>query len=208
MIDLSEIDWDFNKAGAWPLALKIVTIILLATIIIGSGIYFLTMDQLTELELLEAKEVDLKQSFEAKQKKIINLPDYRDQFEQIELSLEEMIKQMPTQAEVANLLVDISQTGLANGLEFRLFKPSEPIRKDFYSELPINIKVIGKYQEIAGFISDLASLPRIVTIHNVVISPIKSKVKGEASLLTMNAIVKTYNEEEGKIQKKPKSRRR
>lgn len=208
MIDLSEIDWDFNKAGAWPLALKIVTIILLATIIIGSGIYFLTMDQLTELELLEGKEVDLKQSFEAKQKKIINLPDYRDQFEQIELSLEEMIKQMPTQAEVANLLVDISQTGLANGLEFRLFKPSEPIRKDFYSELPINIKVIGKYQEIAGFISDLASLPRIVTIHNVVISPIKSKVKGEASLLTMNAIVKTYNEEEGKIQKKPKSRRR
>ncbi|MCK5888695.1 MAG: type 4a pilus biogenesis protein PilO [Methylococcales bacterium] len=207
-MDLSEIDWDFNKAGAWPLALKIVTIILLATIIIGSGIYFLTMDQLTELELLEAKEVDLKQSFEAKQKKIINLPDYRDQFEQIELSLEEMIKQMPTQAEVANLLVDISQTGLANGLEFRLFKPSEPIRKDFYSELPINIKVIGKYQEIAGFISDLASLPRIVTIHNVVISPIKSKVKGEASLLTMNAIVKTYNEEEGKIQKKPKSRRR
>ena len=82
-----------------------------------------------------------------------------------------MIRQMPTEEEVASLLVDISQTGLASGLEFKLFKPDTPIRKDFYSELPINIQVIGKYEELGLFVSGLAALPRIVTIHDVNITP-------------------------------------
>jgi type IV pilus assembly protein PilO len=100
-----------------------------------------------------------------------------------------MIRQMPTKAEVASLLVDISQTGLASGLEFRLFKPSQPIKRDFYYELPIDIQVIGKYEELGLFVSGLSSLPRIVTVHNVKISPM-----AKSDTMVMNTTVKTYNE--------------
>ena len=214
-MNLSEVNWDFNAAGSWPLPIKIVAIAIVAIIVATAGIYFITLDQLTELEQLEAKEQSLKSSFESKQNKAINLPDYRKQLKQIEASLGEMIKQMPTKAEVANLLVDISQTGLASGLEFRLFKPGNAVRKDFYSELPISIKVIGKYEELGLFVSGLASLPRIVTVHNVSILPNskgKSGAKGlakekEGELMVMDAVIKTYNEETGVVKKK-KGRRR
>lgn len=206
-MDLSEINWDFNTAGSWPFPIKIATLTLVSVLVAAAGIYFITLDQLAALEQAEKKELELKSSFESKQRKAINLADYREQLKQIEAYLDEMIKQMPTKAEVANLLIDISQTGLASGLEFRLFKPSEAIRKDFYSELPINITVTGEYEELGLFVSGLASLPRIVTVHNVVISPSKiitgKKSKKDApSVLTMNAIIKTYNEESGEVKKK------
>ena len=204
-MNLSEVNWDFNAAGTWPLPIKIATIVLVSVLVAAAGVYYITLDQLNELEQLENKEQELRKTFATKQKKAINLPDYREQFKQIEASLSEMIKQMPTKAEVANLLIDISQTGLASGLEFRLFQPSGVIRKDFYSELPIKIKVIGEYQELGLFVSGLASLPRIVTVHNIDIAPEKSN-----SLLVMNATIKTYNEDvdDGKKKKKKKGRRR
>lgn len=202
-MNLSEVNWDFNAAGAWPLPIKIATIVLVSALVAGAGIYYITLDQLNELEQLENKEQQLRKTFASKQKKAINLPDYREQLKQIEASLGEMIKQMPTKAEVANLLIDISQTGLASGLEFRLFQPAGIIRKDFYSELPIKINVIGEYQELGLFVSGLASLPRIVTVHNIDIAPEKSN-----SLLVMNATIKTYNEDVGKVKKKKKGRRR
>ncbi|MCK4840545.1 MAG: type 4a pilus biogenesis protein PilO [Methylococcales bacterium] len=201
-MNLSEVNWDPNVAGSWPLPIKIATIFLVSLLVIGAGYYYITIDQLNELEQLEIKEKKLKSSFEKKQKKAINLPDYRAQFKQIEASLGEMIKQMPTKAEVANLLIDISQTGLASGLEFRLFKPSAAVRKDFYSELPISIQVIGQYEELGLFVSGLASLPRIVTVHNVEIYPDKNKA------LNMTATIKTYNEEVGAVKKKKKRRGR
>jgi type IV pilus assembly protein PilO len=207
MINLSEVNWDFNAAGSWPLPIKIATFVLVSILVGAAGIYYITLDQLNELEQFEKNETELKTSFENKQKKAINLSDYREQLTQIEASLGEMIKQMPTQAEVANLLIDISQTGLASGLEFRLFKPAATIRKDFYSELPINIKVIGRYEEIGLFVSGLASLPRIVTVHNVNISPV-GKTTDKNSLLTMNAIIKTYNEELDSGKKAKKNRRK
>ena len=198
-MNLSEINWDFNAAGTWPLPLKIITVVLASVLVAAAGIYYITLDQLDELEQFEKKELDLKKTFEIKQKKAVNLPDYREQLKQIEASLGEMIKQMPTKAEVANLLIDISQTGLASGLVFRLFQPSATIRKDFYSELPINIIVEGKYEELGLFVSGLASLPRIVTVHNVEISP-----GAGDSMLTMNATIKTYNEEVVEVKKKKK----
>ena len=201
-MNLSEVNWDFNAAGTWPLAIKSATIALVSLLVAGAGVYYITLDQLNELEQIEKKEKELKTSFERKQKKAVNLPDYREQLKQIEASLGEMIKQMPTKAEVANLLIDISQTGLASGLEFRLFKPAGVIHKDFYSELPINITVVGKYEELGLFVSGLASLPRIVTVHDVAIRP-----EANASL-TMSAIIKTYNEEAGQVKTKKKSRRR
>jgi len=201
-MNLSEVNWDFNSAGTWPFPIKVATIVLVSILVAAAGVYYISFDQLNELEQLEKKELELKNTFEIKQKKAINLPDYREQLKQIEASLGEMIKQMPTKAEVANLLIDISQTGLASGLEFRLFKPAAAIRKDFYSELPINITVIGKYEELGLFVSGLASLPRIVTVHNVAISPT------EPPLLKMDAIIKTYNEESGSVKKKKKKGRR
>ncbi len=211
-MNLSDVNWDFNVAGSWPLPIKIATIILVSILVAAAGIYYISLDQLNELEQFEKKEQELKNTFVTKQKKAVNLSDYREQYKQIESSLSEMIKQMPTQAEVASLLIDISQTGLASGLEFRLFKPAAPVRKDFYSELPISIRVVGKYEELGLFVSGLASLPRIVTVHNVSISPNKKKTDktplNKDSLLTMNATIKTYNEASDEIKKTKKGRRK
>lgn len=189
MMNLSEINWDPNAAGTWPLAVKATIILIVCAMVAGGCIYFDTLDQIEAFKAVQQKEVELRASFEEKQAKAANLPDYQYQLTQIEASLDEMIKQMPTEAEVASLLVDISQTGLASGLEFKLFKPEAPVLKDFYSELPIRIEVMGKYEEIGLFVSGLASLPRIVTVHDVNISPDEKE-----GVLKMNAIVKTYNE--------------
>lgn len=196
-MNLSEINWDINESGSWPTPVKAFVIGIVCVLVAIGGYYYDTADQLEELDRLEKTEQELKSSFEIKQKKAINLPDYKDQLTKIEDSLKGIIKQMPTRAEVANLLVDISQTGLASGLEFRLFKPGEPVGRDFYSELPISIQVIGKYEELALFVSGLASLPRIVTVHNVKISPI-TKVGNDklTDKMTMEATIKTYNEAE------------
>jgi len=188
-MNLSEINWDPNEAGTWPLPIKAATIAVICALVFGAGVYYDTLDQLAALDASEKQELELKQSFEEKQKKAINLPVYQEQLAQIETQLEDMIRQMPTQEEVASLLIDISQTGLASGLEFRLFKPGPPVRKDFYSELPISIEVIGKYEELGLFVSGLASLPRIVTVHDVNIIP-----EGKEGEMRMNAMVKTYNE--------------
>jgi type IV pilus assembly protein PilO len=188
-MNLSEINWDINAAGAWPVPIKILTILIICVIVATGGVYYDTTQQLAELENFEKKEQELKQSFEIKQKKAVNLQDYRDQYEQIEASLGEMLRQMPTKAEVASLLIDISQTGLASGLEFQLFKPSGEIRQEFYSELPISIQVLGRFEELGLFVSGLASLPRIVTVHNVSIKPIEG-----TETMQMNAIIKTYSE--------------
>lgn len=197
-MNLSEINWDFNEAGTWPLPVKAGVITLICAVVFGGGVYYDTLDQLAALEASEKKEAELKQSFETKQKKSVNLQDYQDQLAQIETELEDMIRQMPTKEEVASLLTDISQTGLASGLEFRLFQPGAPIRKDFYSELPISIEVIGKFEELGLFVSGLASLPRIVTVHDVNIIPEgKDSKDSKAGKMKMTATVKTYNESAG-----------
>jgi type IV pilus assembly protein PilO len=189
-MNLSEINWDIEASGSWPTPVKALVISILCVIVAGAGYYLDTAAQYEELEALEKKEVDLKADFEGKQRKSANLQDYRDQLAQIETSLAIMIKQMPTKEEVATLLVDISQTGLASGLEFRLFKPGAAIARDFYSELPIKIQVVGKYEELSLFVSGLAALPRIVTVHDVKISPV-----GKDESMLMDATVKTYNEQ-------------
>ncbi|MGR8980163.1 MAG: type 4a pilus biogenesis protein PilO [Gammaproteobacteria bacterium] len=197
-MNLSEVNWDFEASGTWPTPIKIIVVLVISVSVALIGVYYFTIDQLDELEQLEKKEEELKNSFSIKQKKAVNLPAYKNQLSQIEASLEDMIKQMPTKEEVANLLIDISQTGLASGLEFRLFKPGPPVQMDFYSELPIKIQVIGRYEELGLFVSGLASLPRIVTIHDVDITPnVKDKKDKKLTpnrAMIMNAVVKTYNE--------------
>jgi type IV pilus assembly protein PilO len=208
-MNLSEINWDINASGSWPLAVKAFVIAIVCAVLAGAGIYMVTLPELDELATIEKKELDLKADFESKQKKSANLQDYREQLAQIETSLAIMIKQMPTKEEVASLLIDISQTGLASGLEFRLFQPGVPIGKDFYSELPITIQVVGKYEELSLFVSGLAALPRIVTVHDVKILPVAAAKDGETDdTMIMDAVVKTYNEQQSVETVTPGERRK
>ena len=196
-MNLSEIDLDFNAAGSWPLPVKALVLGIVFSIVIAIGIYIDTLGQLDLLDITTQKEPTLKTEFETKQRKAINLVDYQEQLAQIEATLEELIRQLPTEDELANLLIDISQTGLASGLKFTLFKPDAPVLKDFYSELPINIQVVGSYEQLGLFVSGVASLPRIVTMHNITILP--QDIKNKDSALSMNAVVRTYNEAPGYI---------
>lgn len=193
-INLSDVNWDFNEAGNWPFQVKVGVIAAICVAMMGAGIYYDTMPQLQALEVLQKKETELKTTFEFKSGQAANLAAYQEQLVQVQAKLQTVIDQMPLVEEVAALLIDISQTGLSSGLEFKLFKPAPSINKDFYSELPINIEVVGRYEQLLNFISALSSLPRIVTIHDLTISPIdKTKISKQNPLL-MSALVKTYHE--------------
>lgn len=208
-MNLSNINWELEHAGTWPAPVKLVIILVVCVLVAGVDYYLMTQDQLTQLNNEQAKEQDLKNSFEAKQRKAVNLEEYKQQLDEIEKSFGDLLRQLPDKTQVPDLLVDVSQTGLASGLEFEMFKPGAEIPKEFYAELPIDIRVIGNYMEFGTFISGLASLPRIVTIHNVKIQPRKEGAKGGKPLV-MEALVKTYRYlEEGAPQASPerKSRR-
>jgi type IV pilus assembly protein PilO len=164
--------------------------------IISYSFYQFTSDKLTQLEAEEKGVADALNSYQYTWRMALNLELHQKQFKQIESSLTEMMKLMPTKAEVASLLIDISQTGLSSGLEFELFKPVGEVKKGDVIELPIDIKVIGEYSELGLFISGLATLPRIVTIKNLQISPTKND-----SLLAMNAVITTYRDGGEKLDK-------
>lgn len=194
-MNLSEINWDIENAGAWPLPIKVAIITMLCLILSGLGYYLDTQDQIAQLETEESKELELKNKFEQRQKKAANLEEYKEQMAEIEKSFGDLLRQLPDKTQVPELLVDVSQTGLAAGLEFELFKPGAEIAKEFYAELPIEIRVIGDYMEFGAFISGLASLPRIVTIHNVKIAAHNEDAGAKKSTkdpLVMSALVRTY----------------
>jgi type IV pilus assembly protein PilO len=192
-MNLSNLNFDINNIGSWPVAIKASVVLILCGFIAGLVYYFDTQDQLSELYAYQAKEQELKNNFEAKQKKAVNLDEYRQQLDEIGKSFGDLLRQLPDKTQVPDLLVDVSQTGLASGLEFELFKPGNETQKDFYAELPIEIRVLGSYMEFGTFISGLAALPRIVTIHNIRISPRKDLPSGaKVRPLVMDALVKTY----------------
>lgn len=184
--DLNELD--LSNIGVWPTPVKMV-LVLVACVLVGVGGYYLdTEGQLKRLDSVEKREVQLRQDFETKQAKAANLEAYRKQLEEMKQSFGAMLRQLPNKTEVAELLVDVSQTGLASGLEFELFKPLGEVPREFYAELPIQIKVTGRYHEFGNFISGLAALPRIVTIHDVKIT---ERGKDSSGLL-LEATAKTY----------------
>ncbi len=195
--DLNELD--LSNIGMWPAPIKAVLILILC-VGIGAGYYKLhTEDQLAGLDKQQKSEQKLRKTFEKKQTKAVNLDRYKAQLEEMKQSFGTMLRQLPNKTEVAELLVDVSQTGLATGLEFELFDPQGEKRKEFYAELPIKIRVKGSYHQFGAFISGLASLPRIVTIHNISIKPKGEKKSG--GTLVMEATAKTYrylDEESGK----------
>lgn len=189
---------DFNNIGNWPVAARGALIAALVVVVVFLGYWFDVKAQLESLEKEERKESELKSTFEVKARKAANLDAYKQQLDEMKESFGAMLRQLPNKTEVAELLVDISQTGLASGLEFELFKPAAEGPKDFYAELPINIKVKGSYHEFGNFISGIAALPRIVTVHNISIVPV-----GASNVLTMDLLAKTYrylDDEEGGAQ--------
>lgn len=179
---------DFHDTGNWPMPVKGLVIGLVFVAVLGAGYWFDTSDQWDILQAERAKEVELKQTFEFKQAKAVNLDAYRQQLMEMKQSFGALLRQLPSKAEVADLLVDISQTGLASGLEFELFKPEPELHKDFYAELPITIKVTGDYHKFGNFVSGVAALPRIVTLHDATISHVSDK---DARLI-MAITAKTY----------------
>jgi type IV pilus assembly protein PilO len=178
---------DFTEIGNWPIGAKAVSILILCVITAGVWIYFDTTKQLHKLDVVQAKELQLKSTFESKHAKVINLDAYKKQLAEMKESFGAMLKQLPSKTEVAELLVDVSQTGLASGLEFELFKPEDERPVEFYAELPIMLRVKGDYHEFGLFVSGVAALPRIVTLHNFKLT--KGDKSGE---LTMEATAKTY----------------
>ncbi len=187
-MNLSELNnLDFSNIGNWPSPAKAALMLLLAAMIAGAWFYFDTRDQFAMLERYQKEEGALKSEFLVKQDKVLNLEIYKKQLEEMKLDFAEMLRQLPDKSEIADLLVDVSQTGLAAGLEFELFQPLSEQVKDFYVELPIKIKVVGDYHEFGDFVSGLAALPRIITMHDIKIT----KTDKRADLL-METTAKTY----------------
>ncbi len=181
-------DLDFNESGEWPLSFKIIAIILICLVVWGAGYYFIIKDKRAELITLEQKELALRQSFESKQAKAVNLEAYKEQMKEMEVMFSGMLQQLPRKNEVSDLLLDISRTGLINGLEFELFKPEGERPIDFYAELPITMRLTGKYHQFGEFVSGVAALPRIVTLHNFKMGPLNK----DNGMMTMDVTAKTY----------------
>ena len=183
---------DPNNPGLWPLPVQIAAFAVVFILILFGGYKLDISKQLEEITKLESKEQELKNTYETKQKKVANLDKLKEQMKEMEQSFGDMLRQLPNRTEVDALIVDISQEGLSAGLEFDLFKPGGEQPSEFYAELPINISVRGEYHQLGEFVSGIAALPRIVTIHNITISK-------SGDRLSMSAIAKTYRalDEEG-----------
>lgn len=187
---------DPNDPGRWPLAVRVGTVTLVFLLAASAGYwYFVWKAKRPDLLEARAKETELWGTLESKARKAANLQAYKDQLAEMEKSFGAMLRQLPNKTEVPNLLVDISQTGLAAGLDEKLFQPQGENRKDFYAELPITIRLTGNYHQMGNFASGIAALPRIVTLHDVEIVPAGRDARAGAGItgdLTLNVTAKTY----------------
>src|SRR5580704_4974307 len=164
---------DPRDVGRWPVAVRGLFVLLGFAVVAAFGWYmFVWNDDRPLLQQAEAEEVDLRNQFANKQQRAANLDAYRAQLGEMERSFGAMLRQLPGRTEVPNLLVDISQTGLAAGLQEKLFQPSGEQTKGFYAELPIRIRLVGSYHQFGAFVSGIAALPRIVTLHDLEIRPV------------------------------------
>lgn len=186
-IDLSDLD--FNNVGSWPAAVKFIAGALLLVIVIALGYNFHLKDLQASLEGKQAEEVTLKEQFSSKAFQAANLAAYKEQMQEMEVSFGALLKQLPSDTEVPGLLEDITRTGLGSGLEFEEIKLLPEAAQQFYIELPIQITVVGAYHDLATFVSGVASLPRIVTLHDFDLVPASND---SSSKLRMSILAKTY----------------
>jgi type IV pilus assembly protein PilO len=190
---------DPRDPGRWPLAVRGFFVLVIFVVSGGLFTYLIVWnDDRPVLQKAQADELDLRAQFESKQQRAVNLDAYKAQLAEMERSFGAMLRQLPGKTEVPNLLVDISQTGLAAGLSEKLFQPGPEKSNGFYAELPIKIKLVGSYHQFGAFVSGIAALPRIVTLHDIQITPVENKGGGYDNL-TMDVTAKTYRyiEDEG-----------
>ena len=178
-----------NEPGQWPWLPKAATWLVLVVLVAAVGWFLLLSDAHSQLDAERAKEPALKQDYRAKLAQAVNLGELRKQKLQVEEYVLQLEKQLPGKAEMDALLSDINQAGLGRGLQFELFRPGQVVVKDYYAELPIAIKVSGRYHDIGSFAADVANLSRIVTLHDMKLSTGKDAAAGT---LTMEATARTY----------------
>lgn len=181
---------DVNDIGRWPFAFRAAVIVLVFVIVVGIGVWLtIVKDKAPQLEQAKQEEQNLRVAFENKQRKAANYDEYRKQLDQMEQSFGTMLRQLPAETEIPSLIVDISQTGLAAGLQEKLFQPQPEVPKDFYAEKPILIHLSGSYHDIANFVSGIAALPRIVTLHDINVSRDSDEAFDQ---LSIEVTAKTY----------------
>lgn len=186
---------DPQNPGAWPTWVRIFVVVLVSVAAIAGGLYFAVLPLTEDLDREVAQEQTLRAEFERKQRKVAALDAYKQQLQDMERDFGAMLRQLPSKAEVPNLLNDIAQTRVASSLEEQLFQPRGEVQKEFYAELPNNITVIGTYHELGTFVSAVASLSRIVTVDSVTLRPMataKGAAAGTPGDLQMTAVIKTY----------------
>jgi type IV pilus assembly protein PilO len=197
---------DPRDIGRWPAAVRYAFVGLAFMVLVAFGWWFFVWnDDRPLLQKAEQEEQDLRAQFESKQQRAANLEAYKGQLAEMERSFGALLRQLPGKTEVPNLLVDISQTGLAAGLTEKLFQPAPEKGNGFYAELPIRIRLVGSYHQFGAFLSGIAGLPRIVTLHDISITPADAS-KGNYDNLVMDVTASTYRyiEDEGaKSAKKP-----
>jgi len=177
---------DPKRIGSSPIVVRLGVLIVVLALIVAAGWYFDWDGQREQINAEKAKEEQLRTTFLDKKKQAIDLPAYRKQLADIEKQFGALLKQLPGKSEMDALLTDINQAGLGRGLQFELFKPaSAEVQKDFYAELPITIKVTGNYHDLGAFASDIAKLPRIVTLNDIALAAGKDG-------LVMDATAKTF----------------
>lgn len=195
-VDFSDLD--FNNVGSWPAAVKGIACILLLIGAVAFGYYFYLQDLQGQLDVKRAEEVTLKQQFSSKAFQAANLDAYKVQMKEMEESFGALLRQLPSDTEVPGLLEDITRTGLGSGLEFEEIKLEPEVIQQFYIELPIQISVVGGYHDLATFVSGVASLPRIVTLHDFEVKPAEVD---SVSRLRMSVLAKTYRYNDQELKK-------
>ncbi|MFB0936205.1 MAG: type 4a pilus biogenesis protein PilO [Propionivibrio sp.] len=193
-IDFNAVLNDFRNlnpkdVGAWPLAPRIAVLIGLFALILVAGWWFWWDEQLDTLAQRQQNEVKLKEEFVAKKTQAVNLDLYVQQLNEIDRSFGALLKQLPNKSEVESLLVEINQSGMGRGLQFELFKPGPEVVKDFYAELPINVRLTGSYHDFGAFAGDVGRLSRIVTLNNISIT---GNPQAKDGTLVLDAVTKTF----------------
>jgi type IV pilus assembly protein PilO len=177
---------NFREVGNWPTLPKVGALVIFFVAILMAGAIFDWRDQYDALDRFKVEEGTLREQYASKKAKAINYQLYVQQLSEIEQSFGALLKQLPNKAEMDALLTDINQAGLGRGLQFELFKPASQERlADFYAELPISVRISGNYHDMGAFASDVAQLPRIVTLNDVAIV-------NDKGVLTMDAVAKTF----------------
>lgn len=193
-IDLKAVLEDFRTlnpkdVGTWPVVPRVAVLLVLVTVILLAGWWFLWNEQLDTLAARQQEEIKLRDEFVAKKTQAVNLDLYTQQLTEIDRSFGALLKQLPNKSEVESLLVEINQSGMGRGLQFELFKPGQEIVKDFYAELPINVRLTGSYHDFGAFAGDIARLSRIVTLNNISIT---TNPQAKDGGLVMDAVTKTF----------------